>query len=392
MPDGRVRVDATISRTGVQVYHDHLGKEIREYRPEDEVFSQASIDSMQLVVVTDDHPPVFITDQNRADYERGTVLESVRREGNHLVASLLITDKALIEKMKRGKRDISLGYQCELEMTPGTSPSGEHYDAIQRLIIGNHAAVVDRGRAGTAKVRMDGLAVQHIPQSAQAQPTSGQDRADASERISTMEELQKKLGEALANAAAEKQRADEATAKATDLAAKLATAQNDARDQKARADEATAAIAKAKTDAVAQTGAAVKARVDVLTKATSVLGVNDKGKTTIKNDKGEDVEILDALDTDIMRAVVVKVDGEDVDAAMRSDASYVRAMFDGACKRASKSTAAAGATRTAIVGTREQAAKADQNPGDDEETRRKKMIKDSAEAHKQPMTNVKEGA
>ena len=160
LADGRVRVDATISRTGVQVYHDHVGKEIREYRPDSEVFSQASIDSMQLVVVTDDHPPVFITDANRSQYERGTVLESVRRDGDHLVAALLITDKALIEKMKRGKRDISLGYACELEMTPGTAPNGEKYDAVQRLIVGNHAAIVDRGRAGTARARMDGLAIQ----------------------------------------------------------------------------------------------------------------------------------------------------------------------------------------------------------------------------------------
>ena len=201
-----------------------------------------------------------------------------------------------------------------------------------------------------------------------------------------MEELQKKLGEALANAAAEKQRADEATAKSTDLATKLATAQNEARDQKARADEAIAANAKAKTDAQAETGGAVKAKVSLVTKASAVLGADAK----IKNDKGEEVAILDASDVEIMRAVVVKVDGEDVDAAMRTDASYVRAMFDGACKRASKSTTAAATVRGAVVAGREQA-KLDQSTVD-EETKRKQMIADSANAHKQPMTNVKEGA
>lgn len=380
-------VEATIARTGVQVYHDHLGNEIHEYRPDSEVFDQGSMDSMRWVVVTDDHPPAFVDASNRTEYERGTVTKDVRRDGDHLVATLLITDAELIEKMKRGKRDISMGYQCELEMKDGVSPKGEKFHAIQRNIKGNHAAIVDRGRAGTARARMDGLAYQ-IPQSELAHPTDGQQRADAKHRSDLMDELAKALKEA----AEQKVRADAAEKKATeaeaaraDLATKLAAAQNEARDQKARADEAVAANAKIKTDAQTVNAEAVKARVGLVSKAIAVLGADAK----IKSDDGKEVEILDAADLGIMRAVVVKVDGEDVDVAMRSDASYVRAMFDGACKRAGKSAEAAGGVRQTINQNRQQA----QSKVDDvdEKALREKLMQESRDAHKAPMTN-KEGA
>ena len=62
--------------------------------------------------------------------------------------------------MERGKLEISCGYTCDTEEKPGTHPIWGDYDAIQRNILGNHVAIVDQGRAGTAKVRMDGMMVQ----------------------------------------------------------------------------------------------------------------------------------------------------------------------------------------------------------------------------------------
>lgn len=157
LPDGALRVDATLTRTGVFVYRDSAGNEIREYRPAEEVFDQVSLDSFEGVVVTDDHPPVMIDASNVDTYKRGR-LASVKRDGANMIGTLIVEDEALKAKLRAGKRDISHGYICDLEMKSGVSPDGEKYDAIQRSIRGNHTAVVDAGRAGNARAKMDRFA------------------------------------------------------------------------------------------------------------------------------------------------------------------------------------------------------------------------------------------
>lgn len=160
MPDGRLRVDALLARTGVQRYLMSDGTVRREYRPPDEVFDAASLATFEGATVTDDHPPGMVTPANARSFARGAVLGVPTRDGAHVAASLVINDADLISKMEAGKLQVSCGYQCELDMTPGTSPDGEQYDAVQRRIVGNHVAIVDQGRAGSARVRMDGMAVE----------------------------------------------------------------------------------------------------------------------------------------------------------------------------------------------------------------------------------------
>lgn len=152
-----MRVDAHITRTGVFEYRQPDGSIRREYRPEDEVFHEDSLDSFAQKPVTDDHPPEGrVTGENAGKLARGTLGENVRRDGDHVAASIVILDAALVRKIERGKVQVSCGYTCDLDETPGVTPAGERYDAIQRNIRGNHVAVVDVGRAGpTARIRMD---------------------------------------------------------------------------------------------------------------------------------------------------------------------------------------------------------------------------------------------
>ena len=62
------------------------------------------------------------------------------------------------DAMKRcGLRELSLGYELDLDETPGTW-NGEPYDAIQKNIRVNHLALVDKARAGDqARLNTDGL-------------------------------------------------------------------------------------------------------------------------------------------------------------------------------------------------------------------------------------------
>ena len=140
-----------IARSGTQVYLaeelelDGDGdREIEVIRPEEEVFSKATIASFEGMPLTDDHPDEGVNVDNINYLQVGHV-ENVRRgtgdERNMLIAELFITNPEVIEKVLSGeKREISCGYNYEL-----SEENGKYY---QRQIRGNHIAIVDKGRAG----------------------------------------------------------------------------------------------------------------------------------------------------------------------------------------------------------------------------------------------------
>jgi hypothetical protein len=65
----------------------------------------------------------------------------------------MVSDEAAIKDIEAGKRELSAGYTCELDFTPGKTATGDAYDAVQKNIRLNHVAIVSRGRAGS-KVRI----------------------------------------------------------------------------------------------------------------------------------------------------------------------------------------------------------------------------------------------
>lgn len=154
MPNGWLRVDGYLTKVGVFEYVNGDGTKRLELRSDDEV--NKSLTSFGMVPVTDDHPDVVLDSTNTTKYQKGTVSEAVRRDGEAVRASMLITDGALAAKMHGGKCGLSCGYEVDLDKTSGNHPVYGRYDAIQRNIRGNHVAVVTSGRAGpVARVRMD---------------------------------------------------------------------------------------------------------------------------------------------------------------------------------------------------------------------------------------------
>lgn len=157
LANGMLKVDGYLTRTGVFEYRNDDGTKRREYRSPAEVFKQDSLDTFAMAPVTDDHPDVFLTAKNATEHQRGSIGDSVTRDGDFMRARMLITDHALVKKLETGKAvEISNGYTCDLVMKPGVTEQGEKYDAIQTNIICNHVAIVPSGRAGPqARVRMD---------------------------------------------------------------------------------------------------------------------------------------------------------------------------------------------------------------------------------------------
>jgi len=277
LANGWLRVDALLTRTGVFTYYNADGSKRRELRLDEEVFSPAALKSFSLVPVTDEHPPEFLTAENTREYSRGSVGEAPTKDGQHVAAPLLVTDAELIAKLESGEaREISCGYTCDLEMTAGEH-NGEKYDAIQRRIVGNHAAVVKRGRAGaSARVRMDSAAVAVVRIDAEpgANPADPPQNQEQSVKIIRIDGVDFEVGSDAAAQAFAKFTA-RIDAERAELAGKIAAGEKTLATLQAKFDSATEENTKLKADVAAlpaKLAGEAKVRAELETRARSVLG------------------------------------------------------------------------------------------------------------------------
>jgi hypothetical protein len=158
-PTGGLRVPSFLTRVGIFTYKRTDGTVSRELRPPEEVFHPESMASIRGGPVTDLHPPKLIDVTDWKLYAKGHVGDDVRQEeGNFLGADLVIQDAETVAKVERGELvEISCGYDSLIDPTPGTW-NGEPYDAVQRRIRYNHAALGPEGwgRAGSdVALRLD---------------------------------------------------------------------------------------------------------------------------------------------------------------------------------------------------------------------------------------------
>lgn len=163
-----------VARLGVQVYYMEDGRTVREFRPAEEVFKDESLASYQGKPMTLDH--VFVNSENAKEVVVGSVTGKAEPLGSSVVAPIVVYDNTAIQEAMAGNaKELSVGYSAILDETPGWGdpvtgeyvlksdgdqfdvPDGwQEFDAIQRDIKVNHLAMVYRGRAGIAKLNMDG--------------------------------------------------------------------------------------------------------------------------------------------------------------------------------------------------------------------------------------------
>lgn len=147
---GGVRARANLTRTGVFTYRQADGSTRREYRPEGEVFDRDSLDSLAHVPLTIGHP-TKVTPDNWPRVAKGHVGERPHRSGKFVASEVFVEDRVAASDAKDGKlKELSCGYTCHFDPTPGVSPEGEAYDGIMRHIRYNHVALLPAGygRAG----------------------------------------------------------------------------------------------------------------------------------------------------------------------------------------------------------------------------------------------------
>lgn len=343
-PEGFLRVQGRLTRTGVFPYRKADGSIFYELRLPEEVFKEDSVRTFGLMPLTNDHPDVgYLTADNAKEYTVGSV-GAPKQDGQFLESEILVTDASTVAMLERGeKRELSCGYACDLEMTPGVY-QGARYDAIQRNIRANHVALVTRGRAGPeARVRMDSASAMQIDQPPEPQ--------EPQMKMITMKfdgidfEIPESAAQAVSKAL--KNSEDKAAAVQGELAkaqAKADTLENEVSTLKA---DIAAAPAKYKAEA--------RARADLESKAREILGA--EAKFDGKDDRTVKCEVIAKL------APSAKFDGKSDD--------YVQARFDMELDNASKN---------ALSGARKDGVDAEVAPKNDEKAARERMIKENRNA------------
>lgn len=171
--DGFMQFDAIATRSGVFEYLNDDGSTRLEYRPPSEVGNKDSLATLGLKPITLRHPmdaegmSVMVSPENAKLFMKGQLGEEVHlldaapdmtdQRGQFVRVVGNVTHRDAIDAvLVDGIQEVSCGYTCDVEFTPGVTPYGEKYDAIQRDIRYNHLAIVERGRAGhAARLRAD---------------------------------------------------------------------------------------------------------------------------------------------------------------------------------------------------------------------------------------------
>jgi hypothetical protein len=145
-------VGVPIARTGTMMYGSgeipvEAGDDglIWITRDADALFDDETIASFNGMPVTDEHPPGNdVNPENWEKFCKGMTFNARRGEGDDedvILADLLITNKQLIEEVENGKREVSAGYDANYEQL-------DKGVGRQSSIIGNHVALVEKGRCG----------------------------------------------------------------------------------------------------------------------------------------------------------------------------------------------------------------------------------------------------
>lgn len=156
--DGRMHVErCNISKANVCPYfgreipgHEALGLDpnriYRLYRDPAELQRGAdSFKNLQLLM--------YHTAVNSADPKTGVTVgcigSDVSFDSPYLRSSIAVwTDEAIKLIESKQQAELSCSYRYRADMTPGVTPEGVAYDGVMRDIMGNHVALVEKGRAG----------------------------------------------------------------------------------------------------------------------------------------------------------------------------------------------------------------------------------------------------
>lgn len=171
LPSGFMSLLANLTRTGIFVYQqidpDGTVKILRQLRLAEEQ-NEEMMKTLSGLPLTNNHPDELVSPENASDYIVGMtsdqpkkILAPVRNgdgtDEEFIQQRLTVFNKDTMQDINRKRKSqISLGYQCQLDFTPGVY-KGQEYDCVQRNIRVNHVSLVQNARGGSnCKLILDG--------------------------------------------------------------------------------------------------------------------------------------------------------------------------------------------------------------------------------------------
>lgn len=164
--DGRLRVpNCNISKANVCGYFgreipgfERLGLDADSkymlYRDPEELRKAA--ETFETIPLLMDHVPVT-AESHEPHLVVGTV-SNIRYEHPYLKGDVVVWAQDAIDAIEADEqKELSCAYRYVADVGVGTSPEGLRYDIVMRNLLGNHVALVKRGRAGPDVVVADSI-------------------------------------------------------------------------------------------------------------------------------------------------------------------------------------------------------------------------------------------
>lgn len=324
-----------IAKPGVFPYRTSDGTVKMEAKLPDEIFSPETIASANGKPITNEHPTEKVDSNNFKKYAVGMTHQDATSDGKHLKVSMTVADKKMLDDIKQGKRELSIGFTEDDDNVPGAL-DGNKYDSAQRNIRINHIAIVKAGRAGH-DVNLFGDSAENIIENGgtyKMEKTlvlddAGSITLDAGMADKVTDQIKKykaQIKEANDNKAkleAALKAAEDAQAKAEGNAT---AAKSEASTAKAEADSAKKETEKVKKDAADSIEEAVNQRVELMGSAKKLLG--DSADFKGKSNRDIKIEAIKKLTPDFVE------DGK--------DDSYIDTYYDAMSKFTSDAASDSG--------------------------------------------------
>ena len=202
-----------ISRVGV---FDYSGRQLgfktepeaskiyKVYRPAEELGNPQTLESFKLVPWVDEHamlgpeaqkimPSVALPAEQKGI--GGVIGQDIEFDGDTLYGNVKVFSDAHRALIDSGKVELSAGYRCKYDMTPGVHPVFGAYDAVQRNIRGNHLASVKEGRMGPSVAVMDSFTFTFDAKDATMADPENKPAAGGGASSMTLEECTKMLAD-----------------------------------------------------------------------------------------------------------------------------------------------------------------------------------------------------
>lgn len=377
-PQGFLRIPVFAARTGIQHYRDAKGQLLTEYRPADEVFSQKTMASLRNCPFTNDHPSEMVTAENADKLVCGMTGDSVERvEDKFLKTYVTVYNKKAIADVKAGKVEVSMGYDVELDFTPGEY-QGQKYDAVQRNIVHNHIALVHRARGGReVRLRLDG-------QDAILVTDEHSDQGDpmkiklAGKEFEVSQEIADAFGAHMTQIDTEKKAAkDAADAELATVAGKVKELETAATASKTEKESLQAKVDSLEDEK--KKGAT--ARVDAATIESAVKARRRLDKVAQKVMKPEDFAKTDSMDAGALKKAIIQAEFPEAKLDGQSDA-YLDGRFEHIAEGVEKSEKTNAKTGADLSKKRKE--DGDREQSDADKAREKSMKEDRERWRQKP--------